>query len=269
MEKSTPKINLVFKKIFGIEENKDLLIALINATVAPEDQVVEVTLPNPYNPKNFINDNLSILDIKAIGETGKKFNIEIQIIDHADYDKPALYHWAKRYADKLKASQPYSTLHKAIAIHILHFMSIADSKKYHNTFHITEEENGLPYFTNLELHTIELSKFSNDPNENLNTLLTKIKTSLDIWTAFLTRHDLLHKDNLPQPLANSSLKKALHVLETMYLTDEERIYYEDRLKWWRIEANTIEKLQKQAKEEGSKEVIHLTGLSKAHIQELI
>ncbi|AWN82125.1 hypothetical protein DK880_00820 [Candidatus Cardinium hertigii] len=116
MEKITPKVDLAFKKIFGVEENKDLLISLINATVSPEDQVVDVTLLNPYNPKDFRGAKLSILDIKAVGETGKRFNIEIQITDEADYDKRALYYWAKLYTDQLKVSKDYSTLNKAIAI---------------------------------------------------------------------------------------------------------------------------------------------------------
>ena len=116
MEKITPKIDLAFKKIFGVEENKDLLISLINATVSPEDQVRDVTLLNPYNAKSFRSDKL---DVKAVGETGKIFNIEIQVTDEADYDKRALYYWAKLYTDQLKAAQTYSKLHKAIGIHIL------------------------------------------------------------------------------------------------------------------------------------------------------
>ncbi|WP_342265153.1 PD-(D/E)XK nuclease family transposase [Cardinium endosymbiont of Philonthus spinipes] len=135
MEKITPKVDLSFKKIFGVEENKDLLISLINATVAPEDQVVDVTLLNPYNPKNFRSDQLSILDIKAVGETDKRFNIEIQIIDEAD--------------------------------------------------------------------------------------------------------------------------KALHVLETMNFIDEERMAYEDHLKWLRIEANTLEKVRREGIQEGQEKGIRI------------
>ena len=47
-----PKVDIAFKKIFGVEENKDLLISLINSIVSNADQVSEVTLLNPYNPKN-------------------------------------------------------------------------------------------------------------------------------------------------------------------------------------------------------------------------
>ena len=77
MEKISPRVDLAFKKIFGVEENKDLLISLINSIVSTEDQVKEVTLLNPYNPKNFRQDKLSILDIKTKGIDGKRFNIEI------------------------------------------------------------------------------------------------------------------------------------------------------------------------------------------------
>src|SRR6185369_13865405 len=89
MEKISPRVDIAFKKIFGVEENKDLLISLINSIVGPKDQVGDVTLLNPYNPKNFRDGKLSILDIKAQGKDGKRFNIEIQISDEADYDKRA------------------------------------------------------------------------------------------------------------------------------------------------------------------------------------
>ena len=76
MEKISPRVDLAFKKIFGVEENKDLLISLINSIVGKEDQVKEVTLLNPYSPKNFRQDKLSILDVKATNQEGKRFNIE-------------------------------------------------------------------------------------------------------------------------------------------------------------------------------------------------
>ena len=75
MENINPRVDIAFKKIFGVEENKDLLISLINSIVGPEDQVSEVTLLNPYNLKSFRTDKLSILDIKARNQDGKKFNI--------------------------------------------------------------------------------------------------------------------------------------------------------------------------------------------------
>ena len=265
MEKISPRVDVAFKKIFGVEENKDLLISLINSIVGKEDQVLDITLLNPYNPQNFRQDKLSILDIKAKGIDGKRFNIEIQISDEADYDKRALYYWAKLYTEQLKTAQDYSTLSKAIGIHILNFTSIPQAQNYHNVFHITEKENGFAYFKDLELHTIELNKFTCDSSEELQDIVAKTRNSLDIWLTFLTRHDLLKADNLPKELDNDKLKKALKVLDVLNFSEEERELYEDHLKWLRIEANTLKKTAEKAKEEGIAEGIE-KGIEKRNIE---
>ncbi len=245
-----PRVDLAFKKIFGVEENKDLLISLINSIVSEEDQVIEVTLLNPYNLASFKTDKLSILDVKAKGTDGKRFNIEIQITDEADYDKRALYYWAKLYSEQLAAGDDYAKLSKAIGIHILNFTSISDAPKYHNVFHITEKESGFSYFKDLELHTIELKKFDGLADANLADMVEMVKTALDMWVAFLMRHDLLDKDHLPNTLSSPELQKALNVLDVMSFSSEERYAYEDRLKWLRIETNTLNKRFNDGKAEG-------------------
>jgi len=248
--KISPRVDLAFKKLFGVEENKDLLISLINSIVSQEDQVADLTLLNPYNTKNFRTDKLSILDIKAQGLDGKRFNIEIQISDEADYDKRALYYWAKLYTEQLKNAQDYSTLSKAIGIHFLNFTSIPETENYHNIFHVTEKDSGITYFKDLELHTIELNKFSKNGKEGLDEIVGKIKTMLDVWSTFLTRNDLLKIDNLPQELDNPALKKAITVLDVMNFSDEERNAYDDHLKWLMIEANTVKKAEEKGRAEG-------------------
>lgn len=254
MEKINPRVDLAFKKIFGTEGNKDLLISLINSIVGEEDQVVDITLLNPYNQKNFKNDKLSILDIKAEGSDGKKFNIEIQITDEADYDKRALYYWAKLYGDQLKESEDYSKLEKVIGIHILNFTSIPKSEKYHNTFSITEKETGLHYFKQLELHTIELKKFTDQLGKEFEDIGSKIQTSLDLWSAFLTRNDLLSTAKISQALDDAPIKKAIEVLNVMNFTKEEREAYEDHLKWLRIEANSLKKAEEKGRKEEKLEI---------------
>ena len=283
-----PRVDLAFKKIFGVEENKDLLISLINSVVSQEDQVQDVVLLNPYNPQTFRSEKLSILDIKAVGLDGKRFNIEIQISDEADYDKRALYYWGKLYTEQLKIGQDYGILCKAIGIHILNFMSIPDSKKYHNVFTIREKELDIEYFKDLELHVIELSKFNADER------FTQVKTALDRWVAFLTRQSLINRENVPDPMNQPDLKKALNVLDVMNLNAEERNSYDDHLKWLRIEANTLKKYKNDGYVEGLEEglekgiqkekfdiaramikqkfddavIIQLTGLSQEEIENL-
>lgn len=253
MSNIDPRVDIAFKKIFGVEENKDLLISLINSIVSKEDEIREVTLLNPYNPKNFQQDKLSILDVKAEGHDGKRFNIEIQISDEADYDKRALYYWAKLYTEQLETGDDYEKLSKAIGIHVLNFTSIPEVKPYHNVFHITEKDTGFRYFKNLELHTIELKKFSSKKEEKLSNWIEKIKSSLDLWVAFLTRHDLLNKGELPEQLHQAPLKKALDVLKVMSFDAAEREAYEAHLKWLRIESNTLRKYESKGFEAGKAE----------------
>jgi predicted transposase/invertase (TIGR01784 family) len=277
-ERISPRIDIAFKKIFGVEENKDLLISLINSVVSDEDQVADVTLLNPYNAKNFKTDKLSILDIKAKGMDGKQFNVEIQITDEADYDKRALYYWGKLYTEQLKTSEDYSKLNKTIGIHILNFTSITGTEKYHHAFHLTDEKTGLRYFKDIELHTIELNKFTKGQDEDINSLVAKVKTALDIWIAFLTRNDLLDPANLPKSLDNEKLKKALTVLEVMNFNEIEREAYEDHLKWFRVEANTLKKIREEermliaekllAMELSIEKISESTGLSIKEIEDL-
>ena len=113
-----------------------------------------------------------------------------------------------------------------------------------------EKESGLLYFKDLELHTIELKKFSENSQEELSDIVAKVKNALDVWVAFLTRHDLLNKDRLPPELDNEALKKALTVLEVMNFGEEEREIYEGHLKWLRVEANTLKKYKTEGFEEG-------------------
>lgn len=265
MYRVNPRVDLAFKKIFGVEENKDLLISLINSILTKEEQVKEVTLLNPYNPKSFLNDKLSVLDIKAKGESGKMFNIEIQVTDEANYDKRALYYWAKLYAGQLKEGSRYSELNKTIGIHILNFTGITNIDKYHNIFRLKEDETGLKYFEDIELHTIELNKFADNIKEELSDIVKKVKNALDIWVTFLTRNDLLNKDKLPKELNSKELKKALNVLEVINLSDEEREEYENRLNWLRIEASAVKKMEEKTIEKIAKKML----IKKRPIEEIM
>jgi len=267
MKNITPKVDLIFKKLFGVEENKDLLISLINSIINKEDQVEDVVILNPYNPQHCISGKLSILDIKAKSTSGQRFNIEIQVSDEGDYDKRALYYWAKLYTEQLETSNDYSALSKAIGIHILNFTSITTTDKYHNRFYMTERDTGVRYFKDIELHTIELNKFEGNTKE-LTELVLKIKSTLDIWLAFLTKHNLLDKDNLPPELNDKNLKKALGVLDVMSLSNEEREVHDSRLNWLRIEASTLKKRYEEGRIEGKIEIARKMLLKKLSIDEI-
>ena len=245
-----PRVDLAFKKIFGSEENKDLLISFINSVVSEEDQVSDIELLNPYNSRNFANDKLSILDIKAKDLLGNYYNIEVQICDEGDYTERALLYWAKVYTDQLKTSDPYNKLRKVVGIHVLNFTSILETNEYHNKFFITNEKTGQRFFKHLEIHTIELNKFSPKADETLSAILPRIKTGLDRWATFLTKSGALDRNTLPKEMVDPCIKKALDVLTNVSLNEQERELYEGHLKWLRVEASALEKAEKQAEARG-------------------
>ena len=248
-----PRVDLAFKILFGSEENKDLLISFINSVVSAEDQVVEIELSNPYNSRSCKEAKGSILDIKAKDAAGRHFDIEVQISDEGDYDKRALLYWAKLYADQMISGDDYSVLRKAIGIHVLNFTCIPDNPKYDNKFIITEASSGQCYFKDLAIYTIELNKFDEKANETLSLMLPRIKTGLDRWSAFLTKASSLDRNNLPKELEDPCIRKALDVLTTISLNQEEREVYEGHLKWLRIEFSTIKKAREEGKAEGREE----------------
>ena len=76
-----PVVNFAFKKIFGTDPNKLSLISFLNAVLVLGVPIVDVVIVNPYNLQDFLDDKLSILDIKAIDANGAIYAIEIQLSD--------------------------------------------------------------------------------------------------------------------------------------------------------------------------------------------
>ena len=74
-----PKIDFVFKKIFGAENNKLVLIDFLNSAINDEDKIVDVELKNTDIEKEFLDSKFSRLDIKAITDKKEHVNIEIQV----------------------------------------------------------------------------------------------------------------------------------------------------------------------------------------------
>ncbi len=73
----------IFKRIFGSENNKDVLLAFLNSTFmeAGEPPLTEIILMNPYTDKDTPAKKQSILDIKAKTAEGKRINIEMQLFN--------------------------------------------------------------------------------------------------------------------------------------------------------------------------------------------
>ena len=116
-----PKIDCVFNALLGAERNRRLLIHFINAILADglTAPLVEVEILNPYNEREFLDDKLSIVDVKARDRAGRVYPIEIQLLNVADLPARILYSWADRYSAQLQDGEDYNQLKPTYSIWLL------------------------------------------------------------------------------------------------------------------------------------------------------
>jgi len=224
MCKLNPKIDLVFKKIFGTEQNKNVLKSLINSVLPKDEQIVEVTIKNPYNETEFVGDKLSIVDIKASDEKGRWYDIEIQVKEQKYYGKRAIFYLSEIYSNQLNESDSYDKLRKTIIISILDFNYFLNDTRYFRRCCYKDFDSGelYPELDFADLYFVELRKFDNE--------FKHIKTTLDRWITFLNRASELDKENLPDELNDPEIIQAMRTIDTMSLNTKEREYYESQKK---------------------------------------
>ncbi|MDD2760549.1 MAG: Rpn family recombination-promoting nuclease/putative transposase [Methylomonas sp.] len=218
-----PRVDFAFKKLFGSEENKDLLISLINAVVSDDQQVSDIELKNPYNLADYQAGKMSILDIKAKTAQGRWFNVEMQISEDYYFDKRAIYYWAKLVTEQLSEGMMFKELKKTVSINILDFNFIPDTREFHNCYKILNTAGGKDDKLHdvFELHYVELRKFDKTYGE--------IHSALDRWSAFLTKAHQLSNNAIPEALSHDpAIVKAISAVDRMF-DEEERVIYEVRM----------------------------------------
>ncbi|MDP2903113.1 MAG: Rpn family recombination-promoting nuclease/putative transposase [Methylovulum sp.] len=258
MCKINPRVDFAFKKLFGSEENKDLLISLINSIVSDEEQVVEVTLKNPYNLADYRAGKMSILDIKARSENNRWFNVEMQISEDYNFDKRAIYYWAKLVTEQLSEGMMFKELKKTISINIMDFNFIPETKDVHNCYKIINVGTGKDDKLHdiFELHYIELKKFNKQYHQ--------IENALDRWSTFLTKAGQLDKENIPKELrSDQNIVKAIEAVDRMF-NEEERLVYEIRMQSLADVEGKIASAEEKGIEKGREETKKETAINAYH-----
>lgn len=243
-----PKNDYVFKRIFGSEENKDVLLAFLNQTFknAGESLLTEIVLLNPYMDKNTPRDKQSILDIHAKTDEGKLINVEMQLFNQYDLEKRTLFYWGKQYSGQLLEGQRYSQLKKCVAINIVNFNMLANDQ-YHNVFHLREDHTDIYLTDDIEIHFMEISKLKEN-NIKMNDGLVR-------WLLFLKGITKSSWEALMMHELEPALKKAMSVLEFLSQDDQARQQYEARQKFLRDEASMIEGAREEGLKKGLEEGI--------------
>ena len=188
-----PKNDLAFKKIFGDENKKEILISFLNSVLDFKDDktIVDVSLANPYQVPKIPGLKETILDIKAINQNGDKFIVEMQKKDLGEFDKRSLYYTSKAYVEQLDIKQDYTKLNKVYFIGILNF-NMFENKSFISRHLIINQETNTQDIKDFEFCFIELKKFDKD--------LTQLNSILDRWIYFINNASIL--DLIPAQYKN-------------------------------------------------------------------
>src|SRR5579863_8478665 len=107
-----PKVDYAFKYLLGRDSTRGILIDVLNKVLGlpPGQQIRDIELLNPFNLQEADDDKLSILDIKARDETGRQFNLEMQMLPYPDYIKRLIYYCCRLHQGQLHQGEDYGLL---------------------------------------------------------------------------------------------------------------------------------------------------------------
>jgi len=210
-----PKTDIAFKKIFGSEAHKNILIEFLNEILQLEYAIVEVAILNPYQAPKIKGLKESLLDIRARDQKGAEFIIEMQVEKEISFYKRAIYYSSKAYSQQLQKTEAYHRLKPVIFLGILDF-TIFDNDSPFSRHLILNKDNHQHDLKDLEFNFIELPKFKKSESE--------LETVADKWLYFIKNADNLER--VPNNVDSEALKDAYNIASQYKWTEHELDIYE-------------------------------------------
>ncbi len=209
----SPKTDFAFKKIFGSNRSKQILISFLNAIVYDNHNTIQsLEIINPYNPGITQTLKDTYLDVRAVLDNGSTVIIEMQVLNVEAFEKRVIYNLAKAYGNQLDTGEGYRTLKPFIALTITDFVLFKKAKKMINKFRFKEEKDSFNYRDELRLIFLELPKFNKE--------LSELETESDKWIYFLKSAPNL--EVIPDSLGEvAEIEAALNIANRANLSNEE------------------------------------------------
>ena len=239
-----PKIDFVFKKIFGSEEHPEILISFLNAVLKPKKPIVSVEIKNSDLEKEYIEDKFSRLDVKALTSNKEIINIEIQLKNEYNMIQRSLYYWSKLYEEQLSEGDRYDKLSRTVCINILDFKYLKNDR-FHNGYRLKEIETNEELTDLQEIHFIEIPKLKRFESAE------EIVDLLEGWVEFLRdpESEVIRK----LEMSNKEIREAKDELYRLSRNSKERELYYLREKSLRDEISALANAKEKGLKEGLKQ----------------
>ena len=239
-----PKIDFVFKKIFGSEKHPGVLISFLNAVLKPKNNITDVEIKNTDIDKSYIEDKFSRLDVKAVTSKNEIINIEIQLKNEYNMIQRSLYYWSKLYEEQLSEGDRYDKLSRTVCINILDFKYLKNDR-FHNGYRLKEIETNEELTDLQEIHFIEIPKLKRFESTE------EIVDLLEGWVEFLRdpESEVIRK----LEMSNKEIREAKDELYRLSRNSKERELYYLREKSLRDEISALANAKEKGLKEGLKQ----------------
>ena len=242
----TPKMDIIFKIVFGSTHNTDILKGFLQSVLdLPATEYQHIDIANPYiSPEDLVGKSV-ILDIKVTTTSGRIINVEMQVQQIRGMRERMVFYASKMIVDQAKRGDEYDQLKKVISIVIADFRMISENEAYHNCYRLYDQRSGSTFSDVMEIHTLELPKLPKAATEEDGLLLDWLR----LFNA-QSQHELAE-------LAERSkeMRKAVSIIEELNADEHIRQLAEAEEKLRRDNAALLSGARRDGIEEGRLEGI--------------
>lgn len=239
-----PLTDFGFKKLFGTEPNKILLIDFLNQ-ILPDRKIKDITYSSGEKQGLTEIDRKAIFDLYCIGKNGERFIVEMQKAKQNFFKDRSMFYASFPIQEQGKKNEWNYKLDPVYSVRILDFV-FDDHKEEEELLYFVELKNqrGEVFYDKLKFLYIELPKFEKTEEE--------LETHFDKWLYIFTH--LAQLQDRPEKLQERIFTKLFEAAEIAKFTPKERKAYEESLKYYRDIKNVVDTSKEEGREERSLEI---------------
>ena len=265
-----PYTDFGFKKLFGEEANKDLLIDFLNQLLPEYHQIANLTFRNTENLSDFAFERKAVFDIHCEAQNGERFIVEMQKAKINFFKDRSLFYTTFPIREQAKRGDKWDfRLTPIYMIAILDFLYDEETEKQKFLRSVAlKDQDGEIFYDKLHFKFIQMPVFKKTENE--------LVTHFDKWIYFLK--NLETSDSIPDILREPIFEKAFHEAEIAAMTSGEYDEYQESLMSYievrevarTAEGDALKKVAKELKRLGvsTNIIMESTGLAKEDIDNL-
>lgn len=219
-----PLTDFGFKKLFGSEPNKLLLIDFLNQILPDNKKVEDLTYSSNDKVGRTEFDRKAIFDLSCVGKDGERFIVEMQKAKQNYFKDRSIFYASFPIQEQAQRGEWNYELQPVYSIGILDFV-FDDHKTDETLHHIVELKNQRceVFYDKLKFIYLELPKFNKTEEE--------LETHFDKWLFVLTHLSKLQ--NRPKQLQERVFERIFEIAEIAKYEPQEREAYEESLKNYR------------------------------------